>query len=117
MGSKLGRSLAAAAALASGIVGGQAAAEVRRPRKAVLALKPEGVDPSLASTVTDALTEDLGRRGHYEVLGRAELHAMAGGTAERQKLGCEGDASCLAELGGALGAQWLVAGSVGKLGT
>ncbi len=95
---------------------GRAKAELHRPRMAVLALKPEGVDPALASTVSDALTEDLGRGGHYDVLGRSELEAMAGFTAERQKLGCEGDAGCLAELGGALGAQWLVAGSLGRVG-
>ncbi|MHB8417088.1 MAG: hypothetical protein ACYDCL_03365 [Myxococcales bacterium] len=105
------------AVLASGIgLAGPAAAAPKKLRLAVLALKAEGVEPTLADTVDETLTADLGRPGKYEVIGRSEIEAMAGFQSERMKLGCTGDTACLAEIGGALGVDRLVFGSLGRAG-
>ncbi len=93
------------------------AAAAKKQRLAVLALKAEGVEPQLASTIDETLTSDLGRAGKYEVIGRSEIEAMAGFQSERMKLGCTGDTGCLAEIGGALGVDRLVFGSLGKVGS
>jgi TolB-like protein len=89
----------------------------KKLRLAVLALKAEGVEPTLAETVDETLTADLGRAGKYEVIGRSEIEAMAGFQSERLKLGCTGDTACLAEIGGALGVDRLVFGSLGRAGS
>ncbi|HUB07620.1 MAG TPA: hypothetical protein VMB50_11490 [Myxococcales bacterium] len=94
-----------------------ARAAEKRLRLAVLALKAEGVESTLADTVDETLTADLGRAGKYEVIGRSEIEAMAGFQSERLKLGCTGDTACLAEIGGALGVDRLVFGSLGRAGS
>ncbi|HUB07622.1 MAG TPA: hypothetical protein VMB50_11500 [Myxococcales bacterium] len=93
-----------------------ARAAEKRLRLAVLALKAEGVENSVAETVADTLTADLGRGGRYDVIGRSEIEAMAGFQSQRMKLGCSGDTACLAEIGGALGVDRLVFGSLGRVG-
>ncbi len=105
------------AALAATLGAAQpAAAASKRLRLAVLALKPEGVESTVAETVDETLTADLGRGGKYEVIGRSEIEAMAGFQSDRIKLGCAGDTACLAEIGGALGVDRLAFGSLGKVG-
>src|SRR5579863_6411872 len=95
---------------------GPSALGAKKTRLAVLAIKAEGVEATLASIVDETLTADLAKSGKYEVIGRSEIEAMAGFQTERMKLGCTGDDSCLAEIGGALGVDRLVFGSLGKAG-
>jgi TolB-like protein len=89
----------------------------KKPRLAVLALQAEGVEVTVTSTVDETLTADLAKSGQYEVIGRSEIAAMAGFESDKMKLGCTGDAACLAEIGGALGVEKLVFGSLGKVGS
>jgi len=51
----------------------------------------------------------------YEVLGPEDLNAVLGVEAMKDAMGCD-DAACAAEIGGALGAPYLVAGQLTKLG-
>ncbi len=112
------RILAVTLAAAVAILGwGPPALGAKKLRLAVLAIKAEGVDPSLASVVDETLTADLAQPGKYEVIGRSEIEAMSGFQSERMKLGCTGDNACLAEIGGALGVDRLVFGALGKVGT
>jgi hypothetical protein len=71
---------------------------------------PEGTSDVLADLLLEAL---LSRHG-IRALGPSDARAML--SAEQQKLlvGCK-DESCMTELAGALGADWLIAGTVGKL--
>jgi hypothetical protein len=48
-------------------------------------------------------------------MSRADIRSMISFEAEKQLLGC-GEESCLAELGGALGVEFLVTGSVSRVG-
>ena len=65
---------------------------------------------------TEALAGELRRRPGISVLTDADLAALLGVEKRRQMVtGCS-DAGCLAEIGGALGADRVIHGSVGKVG-
>ncbi len=50
------------------------------------------------------------------VVGADEIRAMIGFERQRQLLGCQESGSCLAEIGGALGAERLLLGSLSRFG-
>jgi hypothetical protein len=71
---------------------------------------PEGTSDVLADLLLEAL---LSRHG-IRALGPSDARAMLSAEQQKQLLGCK-DESCMTELAGALGADWLIAGTVGKL--
>ena len=73
-----------------------------------------GVGQGTAGVLTDLLLEALLTRHGIRALGPPDLRAILSVEQQRLLLGCQ-DESCFAELAGALGADWLVAGSVGRL--
>jgi hypothetical protein len=82
---------------------------------------PRGdVSPRVAQVITDDVLSEVRRRNpDVSVIGAEEVRALLGAQAERQRLGCQqgkDDVACMAEIGGALGAQRLVLGTVGQLG-
>lgn len=89
---------------------------VRSLKLVVLQLEPRGgVEPQTVALFTDALVGELRRGPGLTVMTAADVAAVLGHERQRQLLGCS-DASCLAELGGALGADRIVHGSVGRVG-
>ncbi len=85
-------------------------------RIAVLPIVPgEGVTDKTASALTEALASEVRRRSGTEVITQREISAVL--SLERQKamMGCSSDA-CMAELGGALGADRLVNGDIARVG-
>ena len=84
----------------------------------VLALSPEaGVDPASARLLTDFLVSELSSRPQLQVFGQSDLETLLKAAREQRSLECNSDAdACLAEVAGAMGAQWLIGGSVGVLG-
>jgi hypothetical protein len=77
----------------------------------------EGVTKGVAQIVTDAIVADL-RKGAptLGLIASEDLRNLVGFQAQRERLGCQ-DTACLAEIGGALGVDELVVGSLAKLGT
>ncbi len=75
-----------------------------------------GVSPDLAAALNDSL-EVAVRKGAqgYRVIGASDVRAMLQFDAQKSKLGCQ-ETGCLAEIGGALGAQEVVTGSLVRLG-
>lgn len=75
-----------------------------------------GIDQSRADLfailLQDTLRNDLG----YKVIGRADVEALLGLEQMKQMMNCEDD-KCMAEIGGALGVNELIVGSVGRLGS
>lgn len=71
--------------------------------------------PEKVAILNDLVTTELGRAGRYQVISRAEVAALLGYQREQQLLGCQ-EAACLARLGGALGAELVLAGQIGELG-
>jgi len=52
----------------------------------------------------------------FDVITQDDVRQMIDHESNKQALGCEAEASCLAEIGGALGVPWLLGGSIVKLG-
>ena len=87
-----------------------------KPRLAFLDLIPGAeVSKEVAQAAGDLLVVALSELGKFDVITRSDIKAILGYEAQAQLLGC-GEASCLVDLGGALGAAYLVNGSLAKLG-
>lgn len=94
----------------------QAARVARQVKVAMLPLAAlGGVSKETAQLLGDALAGELRRRPGVSVLTQADVAALLGAERTRQMLGCT-DSGCIAELGGALGADRVVHGSIGRVG-
>ena len=95
-------------------------ASPEKPRLVVLDLQPgAGVDGSLTGPLADAITAEVQRVGFFEVLSSRDLQALLGLERQKQLLGCGDDAAsrtCMAELTDALGARFVLSGSLARLG-
>jgi hypothetical protein len=96
----------------------QPAGAVRAVKVVVLGLTPLGTTPPATTTVfTEALAGELRRRKGVTVMSDADVAALLGVEKRKQMMtGCT-DAGCLAEIGGALGADRVIHGSVGRVGS
>ncbi len=83
---------------------------------AVTDLKARGVDPVAVGALTTEVTNTLAQLGVFSVISSEDIKRLL--TLEATKQACTGDAdaACLAEIGGALGVDYLVYGEVAKLG-
>lgn len=86
---------------------------------AVLNLQPQGLPDDqkhVAQILTDSVATELATATECRIVTQADIASML--DFEAQKMACDtGSASCLAEIGGALGVGRVIAGSVGKLGS
>ena len=85
-------------------------------KAAVLELESHGVDPVIASSLTEVLSLELRRSGRLDIITRDEVRDMLTIEFEKAVLECRSQTDCLIEIGGALGVDFLVSGSVGRLG-
>ena len=82
----------------------------------VAPLKAVGVPAGDVSILTAELRTQIGRSQRYRLVTPEEMSAVDEELTRQLSGGCD-EASCVAELGGALGAQFLITGQVGKLGS
>lgn len=82
----------------------------------ILDLVADGVEGTRARVFTDIIASRLARVRTLHVLTSADLRQATGLEAQKQAFGCEADEGCLAEIADALGARYVVSGSVGRLG-
>lgn len=84
---------------------------------AVLTLEAKnGVSPDVAELLTSNLVSKLGDSGRFSrLVGFKEAEALLGYEQKKQMLQCD-QQGCLAELAGALGVDFLVFGTIGRLG-
>ncbi len=75
----------------------------------------KGVDPGAAEVLTDLVLEALLTRHGVRALGPPDVRTILTAEQQRVLVGCQ-DEACFADLAGALGADWLVAGTLGRLG-
>lgn len=75
----------------------------------------DGVDAGTLSTLTGIISAELADYRAIDVMANADVRRMLELEGQKQSVGC-GDASCLAEIAGAMGARLVVFGSAGKLG-
>jgi hypothetical protein len=75
-----------------------------------------GVPADLANALTDSLEIQVRHRAAgFRVIGASDVRAMIQFDTQKSKLGCQ-ETSCLAEIGGALGAQEVISGALVRLG-
>jgi TolB-like protein len=76
-----------------------------------------GIDQALAGLVQDTLANKLAESPLLQVTTPRDVTALLGLERQKQLLGCpEQSTNCMAELGGALGVDALVTGSIGRAG-
>ncbi|MCK5688761.1 hypothetical protein KAI87_05790, partial [Myxococcota bacterium] len=80
---------------------------------AAIPLKAMDISDQLAFVVDDFLLGELQQAG-FEAIGPDDINAMLGFEEVKDAVGCD-DAACIAELGNALGVDYLVAGSLASL--
>ena len=101
-----------------GIVSLNAGAAEPPKSVAVLPLRSKGkIDRELATMLDDLLLSSLQRAlgGTTRVIGQTDMDAMLGFEKTKDALGCD-SVSCAVEIGGALGVETLLYGSLSKLG-
>jgi len=82
---------------------------------AVIQFEANGVDKTVANILTDAVHSQLRKLPDARVISQREIETMLQYEKVKMQMGCT-DVSCMVEIGGALGVDKLVAGSLGKLG-
>jgi TolB-like protein len=93
-----------------------AAAPSDHPKLAVLEVKAgQGLSPKAGALLTSIIISDAARAG-FEVVSQADITAMLAFQKQRQMLGCS-DEGCMAELGGALGADYVLSGEAARVGS
>jgi TolB-like protein len=94
--------------------------EVNECKLAVLDLVGKGLpedEAHVAEAVTESLATAVSELTDCRVITESDVRSMLAYEEKRQALGCDDDSpSCLAEIGGALGVERLVAGTVSRLG-
>ena len=73
------------------------------------------VDPSQVEGLSGVLAAQVSGRPGLTVTTSSDIRQVLGFEAERQLLGCD-DTACFAEIGGALGVDYLIAAEVSKVG-
>jgi hypothetical protein len=90
-------------------------APVQKPSLVVAPLRALGDIGAEAEMVTEEVRGQAVRAGRYTVVTPQDIDAIDKELEAQLAAGCD-ETSCMADLGGALGAQYLIAGSLGKLG-
>jgi TolB-like protein len=88
----------------------------KKVRVAVMEMRPLGTEAVKAELLSEVALTEASRVAGLEVIGRSDIAAMVGFEKQKQMLGCADDAGCLAEIGGALGVDYVLLGSLGRLG-
>jgi TolB-like protein len=94
-----------------------ATAAQKKVRVAVMEFRPLGTEQAKADLLSEiALTRASMMRG-FEVIGRSDIASMIGFEKQKAVVGCSDDYGCLAEVGGALGVDLVMVGTLGRLGS
>ncbi|MBM4781811.1 MAG: hypothetical protein GQE15_29385 [Archangiaceae bacterium] len=93
------------------------AATPTKTRIAVTGLASAGeVDPKVAEAIGESVTAEVAARGYFEPISAGEIATLLGVERQKQLLGCGDDAtSCMTEVASALGAPYVMSGSLTKL--
>lgn len=107
------------AVLAVVAVGLPLAASAEAPKKRQLAVLDTKAgskfDPESVTGLSALIASEAAKRSDLQVIAGGEIRAMVGFEKQRQLLGCQDD-SCLAEIGGALGVDFLLASELSTFG-
>jgi len=87
----------------------------QKTKIAVMPLTAKRVPTATAEILDDLLINEIGRKSEMEVIGAQDINAILGLDKMKDVLGCN-DVSCAVQIGGALGVDFLLTGSVSTLG-
>jgi TolB-like protein len=102
-------------ALLPGLAMGQAGP--KKIRVAVMEIRPLGTEQVKSDLLSEVALTEAAAFERLEIIGRSDIASMIGFEQQKKVLGCVEDSSCLAEIGGALGVDYVLIGSLGRLGT
>ncbi len=98
-------------------LGASPATAAKKPKVALLEIEAlQGVPPGTAKILTNLVAARVGDLDRFEVLTSSEIASMIGFERQKKLLGCS-ETNCLAEIGGALGSDYLLTGQVGRIGS
>ncbi len=84
-------------------------------RVAVMPLTGRNIARQKVAILANVLTNEFATASKYSVIGMEDINAMLGFERLKDAVGCA-DTTCAAEIGGALGVEYLLTGSVSILG-
>jgi len=94
------------------VLPGPSVANAEKPKLAVMDLLAKGgIEQQRLDVFCDILATEIRGLGEYDVITKSDIESMLGIERAKEFYGCE-DTSCLAEIGGALGVQYIVSGNV-----
>jgi len=85
-----------------------------RPKLAILDFAANGASKELTSAATSAAAAAVDRLGVFRVVTAEAIRDMLAFEKQREMLGCT-DGGCIAEIGGALGVDYIVSGKVTRI--
>ncbi len=98
------------------VTGVSHAAPAQGKRIAVPDIKVAGGDASIGRALTEILTTETARVKTLTVISSSDIAAMLGFEKQKELLGCADNVACMAEIGGALGVDYLLVADVGLIG-
>jgi TolB-like protein len=87
-----------------------------KPTVAVTDLRARGVDDIAAGALTTEVTNTISQLRVFQVISGEDIKRLLNLQETKAQCTGEADAACMAEIGGALGVEYLVYGEVSKLG-
>jgi TolB-like protein len=111
------QAVACSFAFGSPAIGAPVVAETSPTKVFVLDLQAVGVDDAMSSQLTAIVAAELAARPRFTVLTRADVLAVVDLEKSQNAIGCADDATCLARITEGIGADLVVTGTVGKVGT
>lgn len=87
------------------------------PRLLVQEFTVRGVDAAIAASIADGIGPEIDKRGYFRTLTSKDVQTILGIERQRALLGCSPEASsCLTELAGAMGAPYVLSGTISQIG-
>jgi hypothetical protein len=83
-----------------------------KTRIVVMDLKLVGVPPDFGQSVVSLMTESLDSIGPFRAISSRDIGNMLDFEAKKMEIGCVDEVSCLSEIAGAFGAEYVVTGSL-----
>jgi len=104
----------ALALVASLLAAGPALAADAKPKLAVLDFAANGASKELTSAASSAAANEIDRLGVFRIITADAIRDMLAFEKQRQMMGCA-DSGCIAEIGGALGVDYIISGKVTRI--
>jgi hypothetical protein len=107
--------LAAALSLAA-VPSPASAARAKKIKVALMEIRSLGTAANLSDLLSEVALTEVGSMDRIEAIGRSDIESILGFEKQKKVLGCSDETNCLAEVGGALGVEFIIVGTLGRVG-